>query len=640
MISKRLWRLSCVLVVCSWCACQCNDKTPVPFKREDQAAKPANGDTQAAVATATGAQAAQGGIATYPEGTTQLTLEGASAQRAQGAFRASLAVDLDGDAIHDALLVTTDAQGKPQVEAALRRGDKLELGSPIALAGAAAASCSVGEARIAALGSTMAVVTTTFSCTEKAPAAAPAPANAANTAVAAAPREHHYVFALEAAPRQLLHVSLRNAADTTSAPHFGLSLATEDHDTDEHPDVRLDLDLENPGGPPRKLSLLWLDRPSGLARDGTQPDQMLATLSTEAATFLPKNPEQALAAVNAALALHAGLCRESGHALLEIDDEPGVVCGPSPAAGRIAVTRVSALARARDIVGALDAYAQLSSPAYKVDDAQHKRADRALASLPGDTDYTWFQGPALRAPDSPAVRLPALGFIDEGHLLLRGVVAQSYELATKALVPIGLSGSVLVSDAQQHDAVIDVVRGCDGRHLRMAPAEQVMNSVAASLLTGNAGVGPLLDVATASDAPCVANAPVKSDRTGLSVLGYSAQGVLVAQGSTLLLVAVNAAAGTPARALAPDEAAPILVAPGALAADGLHHALASSQGVVLVTRGAHPGVRLVRTPPSCSGVPSDVALSPSGEHIAMLCGGTVYVAAHAGAAGAGAATDA
>jgi hypothetical protein len=95
---------------------------------------------------------------------------------------------------------------------------------------------------------------------------------------------------------------------------------------------------------------------------------------------------------------------------------------------------------------------------------------------------------------------------------------------------------------------------------------------------------------------------------------------------TLRVVPIAAAGGGNGepRVLADTEPAPALLAPGALAQDGLRHALATSEGVAIVDRGPSPGTTLVRSPASCTGKVSDVALSPSGKRVAMLCSGHVY----------------
>lgn len=446
---------------------------------------------------------------------------------------------------------------------------------------------------------------------------------------------HLYVVSAEATPRVLLHVSTR-IADAASEAGLGLSIATEDRDTDDHLDVRVDVDVPSTGGTTKRVPLLWLDRPSGLARDAAEPEQTLSALAAAASAELAKQPERALSLSQAALDLHARLCRESGRAQLEVDDEPGVSCGASTAAGRAAVIAVVALTRKRALLPALEARARLESPAFRIDDAQRARSARALATLPGDTEFVWRKGPALPVPSEPHVRLPAIGWSDEEHLLLRGAVAQSYDLRTQAVEPTALSGSVLVNDGRGGPTVVDIVRSCDGRRLRVAQLAEGSLDLTGRVLSAGASavnLGALVEPG-ASLAACTPSR-VSSDRAGLQVLGRTAQGLLIARGEALLLVndAANAQDTTLPRELAATEPAAALSAPGALSADGLHHVLVSSEGVIVIARGATPSVRLVRTPASCGQAPSDAALSPTGTRIAMLCGGQVYVAERGGSTG-------
>lgn len=620
--------LSTLLAALTLHACTCEDKTPVPFKRGE-------GVLAGALAPAAdaGARAAPGGltasavIASYAEGTVRVIVEGAAVERGEGSFRASLAVDLDGDGARDAMFLGSDAQGRPRVEAALRKATVLTLGGATSFT-PEDANCTLDVAQLSPLGDALAVATLSMSCAPKTLAAPPSAA--IEPAAMQAPRTHRYVVTLEATPRVLLHVSLRDAG----AEHtpLGVALASEDRDADGHTDVRIDLDVAMHAGPPRKLALLWFDRPSGLARDGTEPEQTLGALAAEASGHLPKDPDRALLASEAALALHARLCRERGRAELAIDDQAGLACGASIASGRAAVIRVVSLARKRALLPALDAFAALSLPAYRVDDAQKQRAARALATIPGDTEYVWREGPALRAPDAPAVRLPALGFLDEAQLLLRGPVAQSYDLGTQEVAQVALSGSVLVRDPRSAIVVTDIVRSCDGRRLKAAQATEGLEGPFAASALGAATVGARVDRAPVADPSCAPTGDDSNDGLGLSVLGFTAQGLLIARGGALLSVATPTDATSEARELAADAPAPALVSGGALSADGLRYVLATSQGVAIVTRGAATSVRLVRTPASCALSPSDAAISPSGQRIAMLCNGKVYLATLATAA--------
>jgi hypothetical protein len=341
-------------------------------------------------------------------------------------------------------------------------------------------------------------------------------------------------------------------------------------------------------------------------------------------------PVPALATAAKALDLHRLVCRESGQAKLWVDDARGLPCGPSAAAGKAAAAKTIALAKLQSLLPALSARSELErSPAYQLDAKSRDRVAKAIGAIRGDTEFRWQMGPPLRAPSSPAVRLPALGFIDEEHLLLRGPIAQSFDLRTYTGTPTGIPGSVHATDRGQHFAITDIFRSCSGYQLRIVPASQLIGGI----VTGASVSEPLLERADTEFEPgsCSDHNFSKSDRGGYTLLGLHEGGALFARGASLIALPLDATgrAAEP-RALGPNDRAPVLDAPGALDASGRFFANASSEGVVVVDRSTPSNSKLVRKPASCATGPvSDAALSPSGRKLAMLCGGHVYVAAPA-----------
>ncbi len=583
--------------------------------------------------------------ATYPDATREVDVEGEKLVRSEGAFRASLGADLDGDGARDALLLSTDAQGRPVLETALRSGAGLTLGSAALQLVTDAARCSLQKATISSFGDESALIEMECACvpaTQTGAAAGPGQ-NAKNAALgsqkptppapnpdsaeqAALAQVHSLVVSLEAAPRVLLHLATAAPAGTGSTQALAIQLQSEDRDADEHADVRADLDLvSSQASAPWHLTLAWLNRPSGLARESTEPEQTLATQASEALRMLGQKPAAALQLAEEALLLHRLLCHESGAAELIVDGQAGLWCGASAAAGKAAYVRVAALAKLQQLFPALDAFAALDAPGYKVEVALRKKAKRAVAEIRGDTHFIWRIGPVLHPPDAPSLRLPALGFLDEEHLLLRGAIAQSYEPSTGQLVPAGLSPSVLLVDAQARLALTELTRKCDGHHLQVVPAAQIV----AGVVAGASVAEPRIEPEVARDfVRCASGAAKEQSEPGWSVLGMSAQGAVVAHAASVYLVPISAgeAANVASRELPSSENAPALLSPAALSGDGRRYALATSEGVAVIDRWPTPIVTLVRTPASCPDAISDVALSPSGRHLAMVCGGHVYVA--------------
>jgi hypothetical protein len=239
-------------------------------------------------------------------------------------------------------------------------------------------------------------------------------------------------------------------------------------------------------------------------------------------------------------------------------------------------------------------------------------------------------GPNLRPGSAPTLRLPALGFSDEATLLLRGPTPQTYDLQSRALTVTGVAASLLATDSTRRFALTDIVRGCDGLHVRIVPASQVVSGV----VTGAAVSEPLLQPEAGPEAVgCTNTARMRSDRGGFELLGLSVQGALFEHGKHLWLLPLNpdGAAASAAREIKPGEAISPLLTPGALDPSARYMALATSEGVALIDR-TKDSARLIRTPPSCSGgTVSDAVLSPSATKVAMLCAGRIYVAEPAAA---------
>jgi hypothetical protein len=442
---------------------------------------------------------------------------------------------------------------------------------------------------------------------------------------AAIAQTHHFVFSLENRPRILLHVAADWNGDSEPVSNE-LTVTGNDVDGDQHGDVQVALQLKAGGDDAKPIVLTWFNRPSGLARDRAEPEHALSELADTAYRLSEKRPEASAPIANQVLRLHHLLCRESGVAQLFIDEARGVSCGASVAAGKAAVANAVALAHAQQLLPALQARASLDDSSYHIDNKARERVTQAVAAIRGDTSYRWLIGPALRPTTTPNIRLPALGFIDENTLLLRGPIAQSYDLTTRSVTPTGMPGSVLATDATRRFAVIDIQRSCDGYHARIAPANRVIGG----LLTGPSLAEPILLPDSSGDDPalCVVSSLRKSDRGGFVLLGLNASGALFAHGASLRILPLDASgqATGPSRVPTSSEPLPPLSAAGALDQTSRHFALATSEGVAIVDRVAQTA-RLVRTPASCAGGQvSDAVLSPSGQKLAMLCGGHVYVA--------------
>jgi hypothetical protein len=647
-------------------------KTPVPFKR---GASNAAADAGAPLPTE--------GTA-YEEPTKTIKVGSNEFERKDGSFRASLEWELTGDDATDAVVIATDQDARASFEtwtrpdsekaAALRSSVALLATQPgciveqaalsrlapdlvlakldVSCAGdaippetpppAATSTAAPGAAPSATPGATSTPTPTAATATAPAAASAPMPTGAGTpTPTTAAPASgsqantldlppepgtraralHQFILAAEATPRVLLHFAALPATDPSDTTRLDLSVSSQDQDADQHGDLLVTANIGSESIQASSVPLVWLNRPSGFARDRNEPERTLGSLIEPAFKTAAKDPVAALPAALTVLATHRLLCHESGVARLWVDESAGLACGPSIAAGRAAVIRVLALAKQQQLLAALEARAQLDDPGFKIEASERERVRLAVATIRGQTNYVWERGPDFTPANGPSVHLPALGFATEDQLLVRGSIPLVYDVYKRIQGPSAFAQGVTLTAPAGQVAIVDLVRDCAGRYLRLVPAS--------SIVSGFVAAGRGMDVPLASERPvaegCTGGVR-RSDRSSWTVLGWTSQGALLAQGSTLQLVPIDpeGKSAGPARVLGPTEPAPPLLVPGALSQNGLRYALATSEGVAVVERGPTPSTTLIRSPASCTGRVADVAILPSGKRVAMSCSGHSY----------------
>lgn len=314
--------------------------------------------------------------------------------------------------------------------------------------------------------------------------------------------------------------------------------------------------------------------------------------------------------------------------MLRFDDAAGLACGKSRAAGRAAAVRVAALARTGAVLAAVAGYSALGADAYDVPGVDRDRLKAALGAVSEKT-YAWRAGPAVETPSGPAVRLPAIGFLDEDMLLLRGAVPRTYSLRDGTETPTGAAGDLLVADPEQRFAVVGIARSCEGYRLRIVRVEQIV----AGVVEGASASEPLV---LAAPPPPGARCPgqlspaLRKDTGGWRVLGWGRAGIMLVRNGELWRLPIDAAANavTPVTPVARDD--------GSIAAhrdaDGIEPrlALVTDLGVAVVdTTNASAklvpfaGSELEKSPPSAD---ADAAVSFYGRSVAVVHAGRVYFA--------------
>lgn len=575
------------------------------------------------------------------EGTRELAIEGAPIRVAAGALRGALPIDLDGDGDRDALIVSTDHAGAAALATAIREG--AAFAAPRALGMLALpAGCALGEVRMRTIAATYATVLVTPRCAAPtAPPPLPGEVGAPSAPVAAplAGEAITFVVSLGAEPRIRERVQL--LAESGRAPGvMALAVRVEDRDGDGSDDVVFDVELTAPGSAAAaRISLPWLERPSGLARDTHEPEAQLAERMTRARRALRRNPDNALALAHEVLALHGAICREPGLARIAVGASEGVPCRSSAAAGAAAAVATQALAKKGEILAALDAWATLDRAGTSVARADRDAARTAMEAMPAEAGATWRAGPTHAYRGGPDARLSALAFSPAGDaLLLRGGPAASSWSVSDGSVSAAPpeAGDILLRDPGARLAIVDVHRTCRGFALGIVNAANVVEGV----VVGRYLAEPLIaaapvpqgsrcdgDVGTLTEA-------ARLDAGGYFVLGWAPQGAVVARGAEVRIIPLDAngaAIGEPS-VLAAGTPAPAPFPAGAATADGSAYAFATPFGVVL--RELVPRARVVLLRPegwaAAQGNPGDVAVSSDARQVAVEKGGVVYLIGRTG----------
>jgi hypothetical protein len=598
----------------------CGDDSPaVPFKRVESVApgSPEPAPSGPGAGTDSAAQEAafvpRAGLS-HPEGTLELGLGGGTVTVANGSLRASLELDLDADGTLDGLFVVSRPGAAPTLGFAMGgpSGPGLLQASSSTLE--VEPGCGLRAARLLGISRHYVLASAELECTTPA---------AADAGVPPPPRvqAHQWIVAVEAAPRVLEHL-WRNL----DGAELAINVRSTDADADGHQDVQVTLSVGgSQTGERSSFDLIWLNRPSGLGRDPSEPETTLLERANQARVLLKKEPARAAAQARETLRLHGLLCRESGGAVLGVGNLLGLPCGASAAAGRATAVLATALANSGQVFETLRALEALSSPNYQVAAADAQRARDAAAQLPRLVGATWQPGPRLPGPAGSGVRRTRIAFLDEDHLLLRGEPALSYSLADSSSAVTSQHAESRVLSPDGRLAVGAVVRACDGYHLQVLDAAQLVQGLA----LGVSRAEPLLAAAAAppqARCPGPLSRALREDAGGFQVLDWTERGVVVARDEERWLLALDAAGalqGAP-KLLASNEAVAPLV-PGPLSADGSRYARVSPVGVVRITLGASLKSDLLPPVPG-DGALGEVVVSPSGRSVAVLRGTQVYVA--------------
>lgn len=530
----------------------------------------------------------------FPAGTTRVEIEGAAIED-PGSIRALWAHDVDGDGDRDAIAIV---DAPVRVLFVRRAGASFE--APRVLGRAPTpAGCALTSAAFQTIGASWLIAVAELGC-EGSPADASV---------------ERFVLDADRTPRLLDQLAILAPGDR-AAGEISLRFDAEDRDEDGRDDLVVDVGVAREGRS-TSLAISWLDRPSGLARDPDEPEHTFDARSRDALRRLGNAPAEALARSSDVIALHEVLCQERGIARLRIGNRDGVRCGQSSGAGRAATTIVRAHAARGETMEALEAFGMLEQPGLLINEERWSFARQALARLPATPNMRLREGPTV-AIGGGGVRLSALGFIDEGHVLLRGNTPQIWDLASDATTPTDLAqGDRRVRDPSGRFVIAAIERTCDGYVLRVTADGLPLAS-------------PLLvEAAPPRGATCPLEGARARDDGGWHILGWAPQGVLAAHGSELRVVPLDVSArpAGPATTLDPGTPPPAPLPAGTIDVEGRFHVELRGPAVLVhpIRADAEPELRWPQGWAERQGEVTDAAVSPSGRRVAVLRGNRVYL---------------
>ncbi|MBN8612255.1 MAG: hypothetical protein J0L92_16795, partial [Deltaproteobacteria bacterium] len=523
-------RSATFLALATLAGCTCGSDAAVPFHRGGEPAlRPVDPAASLAPLEA----------ATYPDGTRVASFDETPVRIDDGAFRASGLFDFDRDGDRDAVLVILGAAGAAaRVVYVERRGDT--LAPMVALAsradfalegGGARVACTPSSASVTPLSSSLVLVGIESQCEDE-----------------SAPRlTTSWVLTADERPRALEVFELAGRAEGE-----GLSFAAHDRDHDDHDDLEVEVRIATPSTPVT-TTLTWMSRAAGLAREGDQPEPTLATLATQARDHVRRNPDEAIIAADRAIALRDALCRDAERARFYLSGARGMPCGTSAAIGRAYAIRAAALARrmregappseGNALAEALAAYVQLDHHGVSIregDRALVREAWARVASV-APAQLVVHHGPEAEPVAARGPRLSTLAFLDEDRLLVRGPSPRVFRIQGDGLVADGSEGGdgeARLLDPDRARELVAIERSCEGTVIVLAPASGIVDAV----------TGDRREILIAPrPAPAAAQCPTmpeghRADADGFVALGWAPSGIVLARGTALTFVPLDASA--------------------------------------------------------------------------------------------------
>jgi hypothetical protein len=633
-------RVSIALALGLW-ASGCGEDGPlVPFKLKGKGA----GEATTTGGPAPEAEPTEG--TSYPAQTGNVTVRGHKLSVQGHAFRATLEADLNQDGRRDLLVVVQNERGAPVLASALADAEGLgtiELKSVLAGEGE---SCVVESAALSRLSGTFALIRMRLACgegialpapdsapTHEAPPAPPEPGEPPPAAAPSAipfvpltPQPLDVLVRIDGEPSivERLHIDEAPPAidpDQHRGTQVAASWSAGDVDADGHTDLTVQLTTTHRDAEPVSVAVHFLDRPSGLALDTTAIEKVWLAISDEAKLARKGQPDRAYTLASRVVWSHQAICRESGNALLELGGERGIPCGASLAAGRSGSIEAAISARRGQLLAAIARIDQLQKTSvYALTENDRERIRYAISER--TKPVAWKPGPTVVSGAAPSVRRSAIAFLDEQRLLARSVQgAVSHELATGKEEPASAAlADRVIRDPAGKRAISALATRCDGIHVTLVNAAQVV----AGVVTGQPLSEPIVWPSAHSTAACEKQNIAFDDAPELQVIDWTRTGIAVAVSGVLWVVPIDGES-VAASPLWPSAEALAEIGASSVGAASRSVPVPTASGLAIATeRGS---AQLFAWPDGVTrSAVSDVAVSASGKHAAVLAGGRVYFA--------------
>jgi hypothetical protein len=424
-----------------------------------------------------------------PPSSARWSLDGLSLVAPEGkVFVLGVTGDFDGDGRSAAVTIVRDATAPDLGEAVVYKVDASGALRGVPLGGPAKApldpSCSATP-RLARVGPHAALVELAAVCAERSTGEA---------------SRWLSVLDVRGTPRLLASATV---LDPEGTPKLTLDAESADFDKDGRDDLELKVTLEG-GGPPfepgPKVSAVvrWLDRPTGLSREASEPEASLHAIAT-AAMVRAQKPKEAAGVpilVRQARMLFVAICAEGRVPRLThvLGDHP-IQCGTSHALEELSLAETRAYATLGDPLRAAAALDLASGPPATRTAARVTEAKGWIEKVAPPVQAATLRA-VMAVPESDRARPPAWGalaFDPSGKLLVRtpvGVVrvdpVQGDEADATGVAK--WRSEVLSADGSRR--FLDVYDACDGFALRATVASVAGNDVRDIPLPVEPKVGP------------------------------------------------------------------------------------------------------------------------------------------------------